>query len=122
MARDRVIDAHRRHRVAGTRSLDKEVSLDAPVDVGHSQTNLAQKIADTELTPGVAVATWHELMRFAEAVEKLEETDRQIVLLRHFEHLSTGDVAEVLGLTKPAPGMRYMRAMRRLRVLLDDAN
>ena len=44
------------------------------------------------------------------------------VLLRHFEHLSTGDVAEVLGLTKPAAGMRYMRAMRRLRVLLADAN
>ena len=108
--------------MAGTRSLDKEVSLDSPVDADHSQTNLAQKIADTELTPA-AVATWHELeRRFAEAVEKLEETDRQIVLLRHFEHLSTADVAEVLGLTKPAAGMRYMRAMRRLRSLLDDAN
>ena len=122
MARDRVIDAHRRHRVADTRSLDKEVSLDSPVDADHSQTNLAQKIADTELTPA-AVATWHELEhRFAKAVEKLDEIDRQIVLLRHFEHLSTGDVAEVLGLTKPAAGMRYMRAMRRLRVLLADAN
>ena len=122
MARDRVIDAHRRHRVVGTRSLDKEVSLDSPVDTDHSQTNLAQKIADTELTPA-AVATWHELeQRFATAVEKLDEIDRQIVLLRHFEHLSTGDVAEVLGLTKPAAGMRYMRAMRRLRVLLGDAS
>ena len=121
MARDRLIDAHRRHRVAGTRSLDKEVSLDAPVDSDQSQTNLAQKIAGTELTPA-AVATWHELeRRFAEAVENLEETDRQIVLLRHFEHMSTADVAKVLGLTKPAAGMRYMRAMRRLRLLLDDA-
>ena len=92
------------------------------MDADHSQTNLAQKIADTELTPA-AVATWHELEhRFANAVEKLDEIDRQIVLLRHFEHLSTGDVAEVLGLTKPAAGMRYMRAMRRLRVLLADAN
>jgi RNA polymerase sigma-70 factor (ECF subfamily) len=92
------------------------------VDTDHSQTNLAQKIADTELTPA-AVATWHELeQRFATAVEKLDEIDRQIVLLRHFEHLSTGDVAEVLGLTKPAAGMRYMRAMRRLRVLLGDAS
>ena len=60
--------------------------------------------------------------RFAEAVEKLEETDRQIVLLRHFEHMSTADVAKALGLTKPAAGMRYMRAMRRLRVLLNDVS
>ena len=48
--RDRVIDAHRRHRVAGTRSLDKDI-LDSPVDTDHSQTNLAQKIADMSLTP-----------------------------------------------------------------------
>jgi RNA polymerase sigma-70 factor (ECF subfamily) len=41
------------------------------------------------------------------------------VLLRHFEHLSTADAAAVLGLSKPAAGMRYLRAMRRLRVLLD---
>jgi RNA polymerase sigma-70 factor (ECF subfamily) len=44
--------------------------------------------------------------------------DRQIVLLRHFEHLSTAEAAEVLGLSKPAAGMRYLRAMRRLRALL----
>ena len=35
-----------------SRSLDKEVSLDAPVDSDQSQTNLAQKIADTELDSG----------------------------------------------------------------------
>ena len=32
MARDRLIDAHRRHRVAATRSLDREVSLTVPAD------------------------------------------------------------------------------------------
>ncbi|NBP80748.1 RNA polymerase factor sigma-70, partial [bacterium] len=46
---------------------------------------------------------------------------RQIVLLRHFEHLSTAEAADVLGLSKPAAGMRYLRAMRRLRSLLDGA-
>lgn len=119
MARDRVIDAHRRHRVAASRSLDREVSLEAPADSEGSQTDLAARLADRELTPA-AVATWHELeRRFAAAVEKLDEDDRQIVLLRHFEHLSTAEAANLLGLSKPAAGMRYLRAMRRLRVLLD---
>jgi DNA-directed RNA polymerase specialized sigma24 family protein len=36
--------------------------------------------------------------------------------------MSTADVAKALGLTKPAAGMRYMRAMRRLRVLLNDVS
>jgi len=119
MARDRVIDAHRRHRVAASRSLDKEVSLEAAGAADRSRANLAGELADRELTPA-AVATWRELeRRFAAAVEQLEEDDRQIVLLRHFEHLTTAEAAEVLGLSKPAAGMRYLRAMRRLRVLLE---
>ena len=119
MARDRVIDAHRRHRVAASRSLDKEVSLEAAGVADRSRANLAGELADRELTPA-AVATWRELeRRFAAAVEQLEEDDRQIVLLRHFEHLTTAEAAEVLGLSKPAAGMRYLRAMRRLRVLLE---
>jgi len=118
MARDRLIDAHRRHRVAASRSLDREVPLVAP-DAGHSQADAMGQIADRDLTPAAA-ATWHELeRRFAAAVELLDDADRQIVLLRHFEHLSTAEAAEVLGLSKPAAGMRYLRAMRRLRSLLD---
>jgi RNA polymerase sigma-70 factor (ECF subfamily) len=116
MARDRLIDAHRRHRVAASRSVDREVPLAADDD--RSGTELAGIVVDRELTPAAA-ATWHELeRRFAAAVEALDEMDRQIVLLRHFEHLSTAEAAEVLGLSKPAAGMRYLRAMRRLRALL----
>jgi RNA polymerase sigma-70 factor (ECF subfamily) len=121
MARDRLIDAHRRHRVASTRSVDREVAL-PPAGPDASQADMLGQFADRELTPAAA-ATWRELeRRFAAAVEKLEEADRQIVLLRHFEHLSTAEAAEALGLSKAAAGMRYLRAMRRLRILLDGAD
>ena len=121
MARDRLIDAHRRHRVAATRSLDREVPLVAHDGEGSSADGLGE-IAGRELTPAAA-ATWHELeRRFAAAVDLLDDGDRQIVLLRHFEHLSTAEAAEVLGLAKPAAGMRYLRAMRRLRGLLDGSS
>ncbi|MCX7404003.1 MAG: sigma-70 family RNA polymerase sigma factor [Planctomycetia bacterium] len=119
MAKDRVIDAHRRHRVASSRSVDREVSMTLPAGEDHSQADMMGQVADDELTPAAA-ATWHELeRRFAGAVEMLDEDDRQIVLLRHFEHLSTADASAVLGLSKAAAGMRYLRAMRKLRVLLD---
>jgi RNA polymerase sigma-70 factor (ECF subfamily) len=118
MARDRLIDAHRRHRVAASRSLDREVPLGGGAS-GDSQP-AHPELPDRELTPAAA-ATWRELEhRFAAAVELLDDTDRQIVLLRHFEHLSTAEAAEALGLSKPATGMRYLRAMRRLRLLLED--
>lgn len=121
MARDRLIDAHRRHRVASTRSVDREVAL-PPAGPDASQGDMLGQFADRELTPAAA-ATWRELeRRFAAAVEKLEDADRQIVLLRHFEHLSTAEAAEAIGLSKAAAGMRYLRAMRRLRILLDGAD
>jgi RNA polymerase sigma-70 factor (ECF subfamily) len=121
MARDRLIDAHRRHRVAANRSLDREVPLSTH-DADSSGDDGLAAVADRELTPAAA-ATWHELeRRFAAAVERLDDDDRRIVLLRHFEHLSTAEAAEVLGLTKPAAGMRYLRAMRRLRGLLEGTS
>jgi len=121
MARDRLIDAHRRHRVAGSRSIDREVPLVTGGRGDDSQLDLADCLADRELTPAAA-ATWRELeRRFAAAVEQLDEADRQIVLLRHFEHLSTAEAADVLGLSKPAAGMRYLRAMRRLRGMLEGS-
>jgi RNA polymerase sigma-70 factor (ECF subfamily) len=40
--------------------------------------------------------------------------------MRHYEHLSNQEIAEVLNLNPPAASMRYLRALRRLRELLED--
>ena len=58
------------------------------------------------------------LHRFLDALEQLDDTDREILLMRHGEHLGNSDVAELLGLSQPAAGMRYLRALRRLRAVL----
>jgi RNA polymerase sigma-70 factor (ECF subfamily) len=120
-ARDHLIDAHRRHRGAARRSVDREQSLVAPSHADQSAFDLAALVRDRELTPAAA-ATHHELeQRFAAALETLDETDREIILMRHFEQLTNGQAAETLGLSEPAAGMRYLRAMRRLRALLEEA-
>lgn len=118
IARDRLIDAHRRHRVAARRSVDREQPLAAYRD--QSTMDLAAQLRDRELTPS-AEATRRELeRRFQAAIEQLNDDDREVVLLRHFEHFSNQETAQALGLSEPAAGMRYLRAMRRLRGLLDE--
>jgi RNA polymerase sigma-70 factor, ECF subfamily len=120
MAHDRLIDAHRRHRGAARRSIDREQPLQVARFLDQSTIDLGQEIADRELTPAAA-ATWNELQRrFQAAVDQLDEQDREVVLMRHFEHLSNSEVAQTLGLSEPAAGMRYLRAMRRLREKLDS--
>jgi RNA polymerase sigma-70 factor (ECF subfamily) len=50
----------------------------------------------------------------------MDPMDREILALRHFEELSNGEAAEVLGLSKTAANNRYIRALSRLRDLLES--
>jgi RNA polymerase sigma-70 factor (ECF subfamily) len=122
IAQDRMIDAHRRHRGAARRSVDREQSLSASYDVDESAPDLAALLRDRELTPAAA-ATARELnQRFEAAIARLEEADREVILMRHFEQLSNQEVAQLLTISEPAAGMRYLRAMRRLRAMLDESD
>lgn len=119
MAKDRLIDAHRRHRGAARRSMDREQPL-ANAASDESSVDLVAQLRDDQLTPAAA-ATWHELQRrFQEACDQLDTQDQEVVLMRHFEHLSNGETAAALDLSPQAASMRYLRAMRRLRELMND--
>jgi RNA polymerase sigma-70 factor (ECF subfamily) len=123
IARDRMIDAHRRHRGAERRSIDREQAPPSPsMYADRSAFDLAAQLRDgREITPAAA-ALQHELeARFRAALEQVDPMDREILELRHIEQLSNRDTATALGLSEPAAGMRYLRALRRLRALLDES-
>ena len=121
MAKDRLIDAYRRHRGASRRSMDREQPIASNL-AGESSLDLVAKLRDHEMTPAAA-ATWHELQRrFEVACQQLDTQDQEIVLMRHFEHLSNSESATALNLSPQAASMRYLRAMRRLRELINDAD
>jgi RNA polymerase sigma-70 factor (ECF subfamily) len=118
IAKDRIIDAHRRHRVSAKRSVDREQSLAVPAASDRSTYDLVGQLHDPELTPAAA-ATRQEMAQLVEsALGRLGEQDCEIIVMRHYEQLSNMEVAEALGLTEPAASMRYLRAVRRLRELL----
>lgn len=119
IAWDRIIDTYRRHRVSAKRSMDREQPIRTS-GVNESTMDLAIQLSDPGLGPA-AVATQHELARRVEAaIEKLEDADREVILMRHFEHLTNLEISEVLGLQPPAASMRYLRAVRRLRAVLEQ--
>ena len=49
----------------------------------------------------------------------MDELDREVLALRHFEELGNNEVAEILGLQKSAASNRYVRALKRLREVLE---
>lgn len=120
IAKDRIIDAHRRHRGSARRSVDREQAITVPADMDRSSIELAAQIADRELTPAAA-ATQHEMAQRVEAaVAQLPDQDAEIIIMRHYEHLTNQEIAQALELTEPAASMRYLRAVRKLREVLGE--
>jgi RNA polymerase sigma-70 factor (ECF subfamily) len=121
IARDHLIDAHRRHRQAQKRGVDREQPLAPAGWPDHSSLDLAAKFVDQELTPASAAIRQELERRLHQALAELNEEDREVILMRHFEQLSNQETATELGLTEAAASMRYLRAVRRLRTLLGPA-
>ncbi len=119
IAKDRLIDAHRRHR-AQRRDVGREQPLAVAGRADQSSLDLAAQLCDMELTPAAHALRKELEGRFWSALDTLDESDREIVLLRHQEQLGNGEVAELLGLSPAAAGMRYLRALRRLRTALGE--
>ena len=118
LAKDRLIDAHRFHRQAQRRSLDREQATAPPAWSEASSVQLIAQLLDPERTPASAAVQRELERRLRDAVAGLDEADREVILMRHFEGLGNQEVAAELGLTEPAASMRYLRAVRRLRDLL----
>lgn len=111
IARDRLIDAHRRHRTSARRSIDREHVAEETGSSGdrkrHDPCDSLETYDDPQDDDTSRVLN--------QAIARLSEQDCEIIVMRNFERLSNKDIARAMGLTEPAVSMRYTRATRRLR-------
>jgi RNA polymerase sigma-70 factor (ECF subfamily) len=118
LAKDHLIDAHRRHHQAQKRGVDREQPIHRPAWADRSSLELAGQLMDHERTPASEAIQQELQRRLHDALARLDEDDREVIQMRHFEQLGNQDVAAALGLSEAAASMRYLRAVRRLRDLL----
>ena len=119
IAKDRIIDAHRRHRVSRKRSVDLEQHVAIPAGMDRSTIQLIAQVQDPEMSPAERVAQREMVEVVEKALGDLNEQDAEVIVMRHYEKLTNQEVALALELSEPAAGMRYLRAVRRLREILD---
>lgn len=113
LVRDRLIRLYRRHLQAGCRTVERECALPEA-----SSIFLARRIMGERSGPSKALRRSELCNRVQGALKKLGPDDREIILMRHFEEMSNGEVAQMLGLTESAASMRYGRAVFRLKQFL----
>jgi RNA polymerase sigma-70 factor (ECF subfamily) len=108
---DCLIDAWRRHH-RGSRDVDRDIPFPE-----RSSICLAFNLVSPGTTP-TAEARRRELeVQMKQALSLLKETDRQILWIRHYDDLTFGEAAEVLGIAENAATLRYVRALKRLKTL-----
>jgi RNA polymerase sigma-70 factor (ECF subfamily) len=71
-------------------------------------------------SPTQAAVRAERLIRVQDALNSLDETDREVLALRHFEQLSPAETALALGLKPDAASKRYVRALKRMKDALAD--
>jgi RNA polymerase sigma-70 factor (ECF subfamily) len=120
LACNRLQKAHRRHLVADCRAAGREVSLDDRLGPPASSVALAEQLVGPDSRPSEAARRDELRQRVQALLEALDPMDREVLSLRHFEQLTTAEVAQVLGIQPRAAAKRYVRALARLRDLLGE--
>lgn len=116
IACDRLLMARRHHVTAARRAVERNVPLPE-----RSSVQLAHHMFAREPAPGDQFDRRDLARRVREAVAKLSESDREILLMRNFEELSTQEVACVLGLDPSTVRKRHGQALLQLRKLLIES-
>jgi RNA polymerase sigma-70 factor (ECF subfamily) len=110
---------HRRHLGTQMRDAGREISLYRGALPQASSVSLAAQLFGKITSPSQAAVRAETQLIIQEALNSMDLIDREVLALRHFEELTNNETAEVLGLSKAAASNRYVRALRRLRKVLN---
>lgn len=116
----KLIDIHRQHLGARMRQVGREVSLSRGPFPPASSVSLAAQLLGRMTSPSQAVIKAEARDHVQQALNNMDELDREVLALRHFEQLSNVEIAELLGLSESGATARYVRALRRLKQALSD--
>jgi RNA polymerase sigma-70 factor, ECF subfamily len=119
LALERMLTLRRRHLKTAKRTVQREEpGLLALPD--ESLAELAERLVTSATSPSQRLLRQEQRQYVHKGLALLAEPDREVLVLRHLEQLSVAETAAVLGISAGAVKTRHLRALERLRTLLDD--
>lgn len=119
LALERIIQLHRQHILAQARAITREERNDAHLP-DHSALNLARRLVARGTSPSRIVIQEELKDRVQAALARLDERDREVLVLRYLEQLSIEETAATLELTQEAVKSRQRRALQRFSVAIEQ--
>jgi len=109
-----------RHYI-GTQGRDVRRERDLEVDFDASSRALDRGLVALQSSPSQQMARDELRVMFADALARLPEEYREVIVLRHFEELPFADVAARMGRTLDSVQKLWVRGLARLKQLVPDA-
>lgn len=114
-----LVDLHRRHIQAKTRSVSREQPWVMAIS-DQSAIELAERLAASGTSPSGRLIRSELRRRVRWALAQLPGRDREVLVMRHLEHLSISEMAAVMEIPEGTVKSRHFRALEQLRGLLRD--
>lgn len=110
---------HRHHLGVAARDANRDIPIH-----GHGLPQATSRILAAQLfgnmtSPSLAAERAERKLKLEKALNEIDELDREVLALRHFEQLSNNETAQLLELNPTAASNRYIRALKRLKAVLD---
>lgn len=119
-------DVHRRHLGAQARDASRDRSSSQVIGAGLSSNmgdsnafSFSSMLLGHLTSPSQALLRKELTEQLDTAIQSMNELDREILILRHFEELTNLETARLLGISEQGASVRYVRALVRLQHILE---
>lgn len=107
-------------RYRGTKGRDPRLERSLVDDLDRSSRALDRGLVAAQSTPSQSASRRERALLLAEALGRLPDDYREVILLRHLDDLGFGEVAARMGRTEDSVKNLWVRALARLRRILED--
>jgi RNA polymerase sigma-70 factor (ECF subfamily) len=117
---NKLLEMHRHHLGTHMRDAKRERPLNGSGRSSDASEVLCAQLSAGLTRPSVAAVRCEVRARLAEALDGMDPTDCEVLVMRHFEQLTNAEAAQVLGIQERAAAKRYLRALERLKDILSE--
>lgn len=119
-ANQRLHEIHRQHFGAEKRDIRREVNLSQKPSANQTSLALAAHLVAQMTSASQIIERAEQINKLERTLNEMNELDREVIALRHFEELSNLETAEILKIEPAAASKRYIRALKRLKEIMDS--
>jgi len=114
-----LVELHRRHLGAEKRNAARDVPISGGWTSESTSSSMAFHLCGHLTSPSSAVNRAELAKQLDTILQGMNEIDREVLALRHFEELTNSETARVLNMSEQAASGRYIRALGRLKQILE---